>query len=390
MRRIRYITLGVALLLCLGTVYSYSVFRKPIEEMFQIRATLSGIPYMLALFFYALCMPLGGRLLAKHPPKVVSFLGSVITSIGWIGAGLSRSYLGLVLFYGVLCGVGVGIAYGVPLAVSVSWFPENPGLALGSTVVGFGLSPLVTAPLARRLVELSGPLFAFRTLGMLFLAITLPISLLLRFPEGQSMRASKSSSSSHSHLLRQGKFWALWTSFFIGTFVGLLAISITGPTAQEILGLPYRSAALYVSVFAIFNGVGRPLFGYLVDRQGFVMGALLSYGLVILASVLFLALPSPGTYLLAFALLWMNLGAWLSMAPTTTYALFGKETYAQNYGMVFTAYGAGAIAGTLVSGILRDATGSYLAVFPITALLAGAGVGVALLLQRLAQKGGRS
>lgn len=386
MRRIQYIILGVVLLLCLGTVYSYSVFRKPIEEVFQIRATLSGIPYMLALFFYALFMPLGGRLLAKHSPRVVSFLGSAITSIGWIGAGLSRSYPGLVLFYGVLCGIGVGIAYGVPLAVSVSWFPENPGLALGTTVIGFGLSPLVTAPLARRLVELAGPLFALRTLGMLFLAITLPISLLLRFPEGQSARASNASPSSHPHLLGQGKFWALWTSFFIGTFVGLLAISITGPVAQEVLGLPYRSAALYVSIFAIFNGAGRPLFGYLVDRRGFATGALLSYGLVILASVLFLTLPSPGTYLFAFALLWMNLGAWLSMAPTTTYALFGKEAYAQNYGVVFTAYGAGAIAGTLISGILRDATGSYLAVFPVTALLAGVGVGVVLLLQRLAQR----
>lgn len=389
MRRIQYIILGVALLLCLGTVYSYSVFRKPVEETFQIRATLSGIPYMLALFFYAIFMPFGGKLLTRYPPKVVSLLGSVIMSIGWIGAGLSRSYSGLVLFYGVLCGIGVGIAYGVPLAVSVSWFPENPGLALGTTVVGFGLSPLVTAPLARKLVELSGPLFAFRTLGTLFLATTLPISLLLRFPEGQSTRTLNSPSSPHSHLLGQGKFWALWTSFFIGTFVGLLAISITGPVAQEVLGLSYRSAALYVSIFAIFNGAGRPLFGYLVDRRGFVTGALLSYGLVILASVLFFTLPSPSTYLFAFALLWMNLGAWLSMAPTTTYTLFGKEAYAQNYGVVFTAYGAGAIAGTLVSGILRDATGSYLAVFPITALLAGVGMGAAFLLQHLAQKGGR-
>lgn len=385
MRRIQYIVLGVALLLCLGTVYSYSVFRKPLEEMFQIRATLSGIPYMLALFFYALCMPLGGKLLAKYPPRVIALFGNMVTSIGWIGAGLSRSYLGLVLFYGVLCGIGVGIAYGVPLAVSVSWFPENPGLALGTTVIGFGLSPLVTAPLARRLVEFSGPSFAFRTLGMLFLAITMPVSFLLRFPEGQNTRTSNSSSSC-IHLIRQGKFWALWTSFFIGTFVGLLAISITGPVAQEVIGLSYRSAALYVSLFAVFNGVGRPLFGYLVDRRGFITGALLSYGSVILASLLFLAFPRPGTYLFAFALLWMSLGAWLSMAPTTTYALFGKEAYAQNYGMVFTAYGVGAIAGTLASGILRDATGSYLAIFPLNALLAGAGIGIASALKHLAQR----
>lgn len=384
MKRVQYVVLGVVLLLCLGTVYSYSVFRKPLEEAFRLGATLSGLPYMLALFFYALFMPLGGKLLGRFPPKLVASLGSIMTSLGWIGAGLSRSYLTLILFYGVLCGMGVGIAYGVPLAVSVSWFPENPGLALGGTVIGFGLSPLVTAPLARRLVEAAGPLFAFRVLGLLFLAVTLPIALSLRFADSHT-KSAKSAASSSLPLLRQGKFWALWTSFFIGTFAGLSTISITGPVAQEVVGLPYRSAALSVSLFAIFNGVGRPLFGYLADRRGFATGALLSYGSIILASLCFFLSPHPITYALAFAILWMNLGAWLAMAPVTTYALFGQETYAQNYGMVFTAYGAGAIAGTLVSGILRDLTGSYLSLFPLNALLAGAGVGIVVLLNRMTQ-----
>lgn len=388
MKRIQYIILGVTLLLCLGTVYSYSVFRKPIEETFQVGATLSGLPYMLALAFYAFFMPFGGKLLTKFPPRLVSLLGSTITSIGWIGAGFSRSYLGLALFYGVLCGTGVGLAYGVPLAVSVSWFSENPGLALGSTVIGFGLSPLVTAPLAQRLVELAGFAFAFRALGTIFLTITLPVSLLLRFPEGQNKYAPNSPFSSSTRLIRQGKFWALWTSFFIGTFVGLSTISITGPLAQEVLGLSYRSAALSISVFAIFNGAGRPLFGYFVDRRGFVNGAFLLYGSVILASLLFFVFPRPGTYFFAFALLWMSLGAWLSTAPTATYAFFGPETYAQNYGVVFTAYGVGAIAGTLLSGILRDATGSYLTVFPLNALLAGAGIGIAFVLKHLTQRRG--
>lgn len=386
MKRIGYVILGVLLLLCLGTVYSYSVFRKPIEATFGVRATLSGLPYMLALFFYALFMPVGGRLLGKYPPRLVALLGSTMTSLGWIGAGFSRSFPGLLIFYGVLCGIGVGIAYGAPLAVSVSWFPENPGIALGTTVIGFGLSPLVTAPLARRLVETSGLLFALRFFGIAFLLTTLPISLLLRFAENRSLSAHKASRT-HPELLRQGKFWALWVSFFLGTFIGLSAISITGPVAQEILRLPYDKAALGVSLFAILNGAGRPLFGYLVEKKGFRTGALLSYTSIALVSLLFFAYPSVATYALTFAVLWMNLGAWLAIAPTTTYTLYGKETYAQTYGVVFTAYGAGAIAGTLVSGMLRDLTGSYLSIFPLNALLAGAGVGVALALERIARKG---
>jgi MFS family permease len=385
MKRIGYIVLGMLLLLCLGTVYAYSVFRKPLEATFGVGATLSGLPYMLALFFYALFMPVGGKLLGKYSPRFVALLGSVMTSLGWIGAGFSRSYLGLLAFYGVLCGIGVGIAYGVPLAVSVSWFPETPGVALGATVIGFGLSPLVTAPIARRLVEAAGPLFALRSLGIAFLFVTVPIALLLRFAESRETSV-QNTSPPRTNLIRQGKFWALWMSFFLGTFVGLSTISITGPVAQEVVGLSYEKAALSVSLFAIFNGAGRPLFGYLVDRKGFKTGALLSYLSTIVASLLFFASPHAVTYTFAFAVLWMNLGAWLAMAPATTYALFGRATYAQNYGMVFTAYGVGAIVGTFVSGILRDLTGSYLAAFPLNALLAGGGIGVVFLLERFARK----
>ncbi len=385
MKRLGYIILGILLLLCLGTVYAYSVFRKPIEGTFGVGATLSGLPYMFALFFYALFMPIGGRLLGKYPPRFVALLGSIMTSSGWIGAGLSRSYSSFLVFYGILCGIGVGIAYGVPLAVSVSWFPENPGIALGTTVIGFGLSPLVTAPIARRLVEASGPLFALRTLGVAFLLVTVPISLLLRFAERKAV-STDNPSQAHTNLLQQGKFWALWTSFFIGTFIGLSAISITGPVAQEVVKLSYEKAALSVSLFALFNGAGRPLFGHLVDRKGFKVGALLSYTSIAIASLLFFIYPRVVTYSLAFAILWMNLGAWLAMAPVTTYTLFGRATYAQNYGVVFTAYGAGAIAGTFVSGIVRDLTGSYLPAFLFNTFLAGGGIGVALFLEHLARK----
>jgi OFA family oxalate/formate antiporter-like MFS transporter len=354
---------GIALLLCLGTVYSYSVFRGPLEKTLEIGAVQSGLPYMLALFFYALLMPFAGRFIGKWPPQWIALTGGSVMGLGWILAGTFRSFPSLVVFYGILGGIGVGIAYGVPLAVSARWYRENPGLAVGTTVVGFGLSPLVTAPLVRKLVELSGPFFALRVMGILFLILTAGLSLLQRFPKDASIPQTTTSSSPRK-TARHKEFWLLWFAFFCGTFVGLTTIGITASVAQEMVQLSYATAAFSVSLFALFNGLGRPLFGHLVDRWGFVRAALTSYGLILLGALLFLSAPqNPVAYFVSFPLLWMNLGAWLSIAPSATLKFFGVESYAQNYGLLFTAYGVAALLGTFVSSFLREMTGSYSGIF---------------------------
>lgn len=105
----------------------------------------------------------------------------------------------------------------------------------------------------------------------------------------------------------------------------------------------------------------------------------MSFGLILSASLLLFYFGQGNAilYLAAFCALWMCLGGWLALAPTATGIFFGKQYYAQNYGMMFTAYGAGAILGTLLSGSIKDITGSYLHAFPIVAGLAILGMLIA-------------
>ena len=137
----------------------------------------------------------------------------------------------------------------------------------------------------------------------------------------------------------------------------------------EVAQLDATTAALAVSLFAVFNGLGRPLFGALTDKLGPKHTAVISFAMTLSASLLlfFFGQGNSMLYLFAFCVLWMCLGGWLAIAPTATGMFFGKLHYAQNYGVVFTAYGAGAILGTLLSGSIKDITGSYLHVFPIVA-----------------------
>lgn len=92
---------------------------------------------------------------------------------------------------------------------------------------------------------------------------------------------------------------------------------------------------------------------------------LFSYGLILLSSILLIAFgdDNPFIYTVSFAIFWFNLGGWLAIAPTSTLKLFGLKNYSQNYGLVFTAYGLGAITGVLKSGLLLDYFGNYYNVF---------------------------
>jgi len=183
-------------------------------------------------------------------------------------------------------------------------------------------------------------------------------------------------------MVRTPAFYALWVCYFIGCLAGLMAIGIAKPVGTEVVGIGSGLATLLVGFFAIFNGFGRPVFGALTDRLKPRNTALLSFALIALGSLLMWQMPTVPVYILAFAILWGCLGGWLAIAPTATASYFGTCDYPRCYGVVFLAYGAGAIAGPQLAGFIRTSTGSYLGVFPYVAGLAVAGLLVAFFLMK--------
>ena len=175
-------------------------------------------------------------------------------------------------------------------------------------------------------------------------------------------------------MVRTGRFYALWICYFIGCLAGLMAISISKPVGSEVVGIEAALGTMLVGFFAIFNGGGRPVFGALTDRINPRNTAILSFFLIGGASLLLGSAPSVPVYILAFALLWGCLGGWLAIAPASTARFFGTADYPRCYGVIFLAYGAGAIAGPQIAGYIREATGSYLGVFPVVAVLAVVGM----------------
>jgi MFS family permease len=336
-------------------------------------------------------MPFAGNLIDKHGPRLLTIVGGIFIAVGWFLSGFTSNIIMLTITYGVIGGMGVGIAYGAPMAVAAKWFPDKKGLAVGLTLGGCGLSPFITAPAAGWLIANFGPFSTFKILGILFAVIITVLALPLKFPKridteniDENIELKDENDFSSKEMLKNKGFYALWTTYTIGTLVGLMAIGISSPVGVEIINLDASTASIYVSLFAIFNGIGRPIFGGLTDKLKPRKTAVISFVLIIIASVLMLINQdgNPLIYFISFSLFWLNLGGWLALAPAATAIFFGSKNYSKNYGILFTAYGVGAVIGNLFSGSIRDILGSYLYVFYPTIALAVIGIIISYLFLR--------
>jgi OFA family oxalate/formate antiporter-like MFS transporter len=392
------VALGLLINLCLGSIYSWSVFVGPLTTHYsailgrEVTANEVLLPFSVFLAFFAIAMPLAGKYIEEWGPRKTTIVGGILTGLGWLFASVAGSIQMLYVVYGVIGGIGVGVVYGVPVAVSARWFPDRRGLAVGLTVLGFGFSAFVTANLAGLLIALYGVMTTFRIFGIAFIILIVLLALPLRFPPpGWSPRnwtapvpptgVTESCDLTRCEMVWTRTFAGLWFCYFIGCLAGLMAISIAKPVGTEV-GIEAGLATLLVGFFAIFNGGGRPVFGALTDHLNPRNTALLSFVLIFAASLLMWQLPTSIVYIVAFALLWGCLGGWLAIAPTATAKYFGTGDYPRCYGVVFLAYGAGAIVGPQLAGFIRTSTGAYLGVFPYVMVLAVLGAVVAFFLLR--------
>ena len=381
-----FVAAGLIINLCMGSIYAWSVFVEPLTDYYTgelgqaVTANDILMPFSVFLAVFAMTMPFTGKIIDRYGPRNMTITGGVLTGLGWLLASFSSSVLMLSVMYGVIGGIGVGITYSVLVAVSARWFPDRRGFAVGLTVLGVGFSAFFTANIAGWFIGAFGVLNTFRIFGVVIIGFTTLLALPLEFPPsgwvpgGWSPPALKPGGEkpgeyNRSQMLRSSSFYGLFTCYFIGCLAGLMAISIAKPVGTGV-GINAGLATFLVGFFAIFNGGGRPVFGVLTDTLTPRITAVVSFILIALASFLMWQIPIVPVYVLAFAVLWGCLGGWLAIAPTTTGSYFGTSDYPGCYGVVFLAYGAGAIAGPQLAGFIKTSTGSYIGVFPYVLVLA--------------------
>jgi MFS transporter, OFA family, oxalate/formate antiporter len=362
----------------------------------KITSSQSNLPFMTFLAFFAIMVFVGGQIMEKLGPRNLAIVGGIIVGAGWFLSSFATSLTMLIITYGVIAGCGVGLAYGCPIAVSARWFPDKKGLAVGLALAGFGGSALLTAKIADVLIASSGLMPTFKYFGIAFLFIIIILSLPLAFPPANwkpagwtpTAAAGSGADFSTGEMVKTKAFWGIFLCYIIGCLAGLMAIGISSTVATEVIKIDKAMAASLVGLFAVFNAVGRPLFGTLTDkltpRNAAVLNLLIILGISL--AMLKAGEGSVAIYVVSFCLFWLCLGGWLAIAPTATASFFGMKNYARNYGVVYFAYGLGAIMGGIISGQAKDVFGSFTVAFYPTAALAVIGIVLAFLLLKAPQK----
>ena len=414
------IVLGFVINICLGSVYAYSLFGKQLAKEWGFNMTLSGdifkyaIPYGVFLFFFAAVFPFSGQVLEKIGPKKQGLIGGIIVALAWILAAfvarLSTANVPLfVLTYGVIGGIGVGICYIAPIQVATRWFPDRKGLATGLTVAGFGGSPFISTYLGQKLINMNGHVSdAFLYLGIAFLVVLLAAFWLMRFPDagwkpaGWTPKAASGAATSavnydRKDIIKTPAFWVLFACFAIGALAGLMAVLIYGNVfGLPMIALTVSTAALSTAVIvqfvlAPFNAGGRPLLGFVTDKVGPRVAAMITFVLILLAAIGMITMKgadAPTTtnkilYFVCFAAFYMGLGGWLAIAPTATAQYFGTKFSSRNYGILFLAYGVGGVVSAFVAAFSSKIfKGSLIDAFIPIAILAALGFLLAALFMK--------
>lgn len=351
--------------LALGAVYAWSVFRKPLAAELGASVAAINLTFTITIAMLGLGAFVGGAILPRVGPRAVGILAGVLYGAGTFFSGYAGGNLALLyVTYGVIAGFGIGLGYIVPIATLVKWFPDKRGAITGLAVAGFGSGALLFGPVARALIAACGPFQALQFLGLGFYTMVIAASLVLRDPPG-ARRAPRTVdvvtrvSVELGAALRSWQWYALWCLLFLNVTAGISIIAEAAPMAQEIGGATEAQAVALVGTIAIFNGLGRLGWAAMSDLIG--RRAVFTAMFVVQALVFYL-LAGAHSYqgLLAMAcLVLFCYGGGFGTMPAFAADHFGSRNVGKIYGLMLTAWGAGAAVGPMLLSTVRDATGSY-------------------------------
>lgn len=383
--RYRWVVLGasVAIVMCTGIIYAFSVFAGPLAEAhgwttaqvmmaFAISGGLSPIP-----------MVLGGIALDRGWARPLVLTGAALFAVGFALTGTATSLVGLYLSYGVLTAFGVGFCYATAVSNTVRFFPDRRGLAAGLVTGGVGLATVIGAPVARAVIDAVGVSAAFVRMGVVYGVVAVSAAALIRAaPRTTGAGAGSADGVAWRTMIRTGRFWLLFAVFATTLFAPVMLLSqLSGIGQSAWFGQSAASAALFVAAFALLKALGGPGWGALADRVG-GPAAIASMAVVSLLSVVvLLTVHSPIGLAIGVLGLGSTLGGLLGVVPALTMTTFGPRFQGVNYAIMFVAYAAAAFVGPRVAAGRAD-DGEYGAAFVVALVVSAVAVALGMLLRR--------
>jgi MFS transporter, OFA family, oxalate/formate antiporter len=369
----RYLIIPAALCMqiCLGATYSWSVYVQAIRDLLHITQATAQLPFSVFYFVFPATMIVSGSIMARIGPRASAMLGGVLFGGGWMLSSFGdRAFALTIVGNGLIAGIGAGLAYIVPIATCIQWFPKYKGLVTGLAVAGFGGGAALVSTIGGRL--LAGPLTPFdlfRYFGAGFLLLVAASGFFMLPAPG--VRSARAADVRFARVVRSPAFLLLYYAMFTGLAAGFAV----NANIKELCASATIAAGVWaVALFAMANAAGRILWGMLFDRLGtrtVIEANLLSQALLLLAAPLVLR-SSAGLQLFAL-IAGFNYGGILVVYAGAVARIWNPEQVARVYGWLFSANIPGAVA-PLAAAWSYDRTGSFSLPLGVIAGLILAGV----------------
>jgi len=397
--RIIPIIAAIAIQMCLGTAYIWSIFQSGIaKSIFDGDNAAASLTFSLLLFVLAIGSIIGGKLAVKYNTRIIVIIGGVILAAGFFIASLVTPGVPWLLWlsYGVMGGFGMGFTYSTTIACAQKWYPEKKGLVTGLIVSALGFGGVVFTPILEMFIKFfGGPAVGerstFRVLSLIFLVVcTIGGLFMVNPPETAAVSKNDSQNQlsvdkteySPREVLKNPKFYILAFSLMLACMGGLMMIGFAKPIAVA-KGLA-ETATIGVLIISLCNSMGRLFWGFVSDKIGRKLTIII---LLIGSGCMSLLVMAANGYLIYVLIGFIGFfyGGFLSNFPSLTADLFGPKHMATNYGMVLAGFGIGAVIASYIAGYYKNIAGQNIDLmqpaFIIAAVSAAAGVVLMLMLK---------
>lgn len=371
---------AIAVHMCIGQVYAFSVFNKPLSQELGVSVSQVNLAYQIALMMLGLSAAVFGKWVERSGPRktmVASCLcfcgGLLLTALG-----VKLKSLSLVLGgYGLVGGIGLGLGYIAPVSTLVKWFPDRPGMATGMAIMGFGGGALIGSPLAQELMKHfsatgtagagTGP--TLLTMAALYAFFMIAGAVIVRVPapdwhpQGWTPKPQTTggmvttASVAADTAWKTPQFWLLWTVLCMNVSAGIGILGRAADMCQDMFGVSAAIGAGFTGLLSIFNMGGRFIWSSTSDLTGRKAVYCIYF---ILGAVLYALLPwtqqtqNRTLFVLFTAVLISMYGGGFATIPAYLRDLFGTYQVGAIHGRLITAWSMAAVIGPLLINGLYD------------------------------------
>ena len=378
---------ALAIHLSIGQAYAFSVFNLPLSHLIGGKtsapgdwalSTLGWI-FSIAIVFLGLSAAIWGAWLERVGPRKAMFVSACCFGAGWLVGALgirTHQFWLLLLGYGVIGGIGLGLGYISPVSTLIKWFPDRPGMATGMAIMGFGGGAMIGSPLAVTLMNMfkasatHGLAETFVAMGIIYFLFMMIGVFLVRLPppnwkpEGWKPTAAQQQlvavRQMHvSEAWRTTQFRLLWAVLFLNVTAGIGVLGQASAMIQEVFPgrITPAAAAGFVGLLSLANMIGRFFWSSTSDKIGRRHTYMIFFAL---GAVLYFSVPTAGRmgsvvlFVSLYAVILSMYGGGFATIPAYLRDLFGTVEVGAIHGRLLTAWSAAGIVGPVLVNYIRQ------------------------------------